>query len=147
MPHGRQQIRDALKTLLTGLVTTGANVHANRVHRLQRSDLPALLISIEGEESDLLSQASLAMARQPAVLIEAVVQGNDAIDDDLDTICAEVEAAVGTDATLGGRTKGPLVLTSTEFSFDSEADVPMARAAMHFAARFHTASGDAATLI
>ena len=57
--HIRKQIRDAVKTALTGLTTTGANVFSGRVSPLKESEVPGLLIFLNGDDAteDMLAKA------------------------------------------------------------------------------------------
>ena len=50
--HVRQQIRERLGTVLTGLTTTGSNVFESRVYPLETASLPSLLIYTKSETSE-----------------------------------------------------------------------------------------------
>ena len=47
--HVRQQVREAVSTLLTGLTTTESRVYQSRITPLQANELPALLVATNGE--------------------------------------------------------------------------------------------------
>lgn len=99
--HVRQQIREAIGTLLTGLSTTGARVHQSRVFALApATELPCILIYTLQEATALDSFCQYA--RRITVAVEAVAEPTANVDDVLDTICKEVEAKMATDKLLGG---------------------------------------------
>lgn len=144
MAHVRQQIRAALKTQLAGLDTTGGNVFENRVHNVPRDTLPALLISVESEDAERLSQAG-DLLRTASIVVEARAEGGDTLDDTLDTICAEVEAAIAADRTLGGLAKDTQPTGTDIPPFDGDVSPRSGMARMTFAVAYVTAAGDAET--
>ena len=66
MAHVRKQIRDAIKTALTGLATTGANCYQSRVFPFESTKLPALLIYTKSETTDFdtISQTAQDYAKK-----------------------------------------------------------------------------------
>ena len=107
MAHARQQIRDHIVTTLTGLTTTGANVFNTRVYPSGDNKLPGLTIFTRRDT--LVTDGDTIGKRQKWDLtVEIEARSKPALDDDdldeqLDTICAEVQAAIMADVTLGGR--------------------------------------------
>ncbi|MDH5528386.1 MAG: hypothetical protein OEY97_13930, partial [Nitrospirota bacterium] len=97
MPHVRTQIRIAVATALTGLPTTGPNVHPSRVWPLQEADLPALLVHAVSDPVDE-EQHTLGrprkLTRDLSLVVEARAAGTAGLDDTLDTIESEVIAAL-----------------------------------------------------
>ena len=118
MSHKRQQIRDQVKTTLTGLTTTGANVFKFRVYPMAAASLPGLIIFTKEEESEPASQGS-TLLRQLALAVEGYAQATADVEDTLDDIAAEVEAAIEADRTLGGLVYNT-ELISTEFELTGE---------------------------
>jgi len=101
--HARQQIRDAVVALLTGLPTTGARVHAGRTRPLAEDHDPTLLVytTEERSQADTIGRP-VATLRELTLRVEGrVVSAAVPPDDALDDIAAEVEAAIGADPTLG----------------------------------------------
>lgn len=92
MSHVRQQIREAVGTALTGLTTTGTNVFTNRVYNLPDSKLPALVIYVKDETTGTVTSSSIQ--RMVTLVIEGYAKAASDLDDTLDTIAAEVEAAI-----------------------------------------------------
>ena len=115
MAHVRQQIRSAAITALTGLASTGDNVHGVRGHAIGQGNLPALIIRTPAESRGYSNiGADPALLRQVSLTVLALATGGDSLDDDLDQIAVEVEAALAADVTLGG-VCNHLVLVATEF--------------------------------
>ena len=90
MSHVRQQIRDQLKTTLTGLATTGANVFDSRVY--DHDVVPSLTIYTLSEE--LGEESANKQLRLLSIVVEARAKATTNLDNTLDTIGAEVEAAI-----------------------------------------------------
>ena len=134
--HKRKQIRDQVETVLTGLTTTGANVFASRVYPLQASQLPGLLIYTEEEESE--PGGSGAINRMLSLAIEGHVKAvGGVIDDTLDTIAEEVEAAIDEDRSLNGLAVYAYI-ASTEIEFDAESEKPVGIIIMKFMINYRT---------
>ena len=106
MPHAKQQIREALVTLLTGLTTTGSRVYKSRVYPSGDDAIPGLNILTgncpQDEEFGTLGGLEKWDLEN---IIEARAKPGDGtdVDDQLDTIEAEVTAAIRGDPTLGNR--------------------------------------------
>lgn len=145
MSHMRKQIRDALQTAVTGLATTGSNVFPGRVHNLPATKLPALLI-YGGPAAEQIEYGSLGadrlMLRNYEITIEVRADGTDpeTVEDLLDQVILEVEAALGT-STLGGLVHN-LDLTSIEASVSGEGSKIDGRAEMAWSAFYAVASSD-----
>lgn len=119
MAHVRKQIRDQVKTTLTGLITTGSNVFTARFFPLEQSSLPGLVIHSDSEE--LTEQVTLGKPRQQQRQLDLVVvayAGGSTCDDTLDQIAVEVEEAMAADVTLNGLAKD-CVLVGTEFEYEA----------------------------
>lgn len=101
MPHARKQIRDAVKTLLTGLPTTGVRAFAGRVEALTVAECPGLNVRVSSETArddlPLMEDESL---RDVQILIEGYVNAGG--EDTLDQIALEVEQALEANPTIGG---------------------------------------------
>ena len=94
---------DAVVTTVTGLTTTGANVHRGRVHPVPESDLPALSVYM-GQDTPLDEDGQNVigfMDSDLTVRIEAHVKASTNIDQTLNQIRAEVHQALMADYTLG----------------------------------------------
>jgi len=145
MAHVRKQIRDAIKTALTGLATTGANCYQSRVFPFESTKLPALLIYTKSETTDF-DTISLPrdVMRVLEINVEAYVQGTSNYDNTLDQIAVEVEEAIAADVTLGGLTKDlQTVAFEADFSGDGEQTVAIGR--FTISATYRTLENDVET--
>lgn len=146
MSHIRQQIRDEIATVLTGLTTTGANVFVTRVMPMTDDTIPGLKINTGNEEIN--TEDSQRVARVQERMLDVIVEGfdklADGVDDQLDDIAAEVETAIF-GATL---TKCSFInLATIETSVEQGAELPVGKITMTFRAHYLTADGAPSTLI
>lgn len=143
MSHVRTQIRQAVTAKLVGLATTGAHVFVNRVHPLTAADLPALIIRTDEEAVAPFGIGyPLALERTLTLRIEAVAAATAALDDTLDQILAEVEAALcaSTGAnTLEGLSKA-MQLDSVAVAMDAESEIPVGRLTMSWTVVYFTSN-------
>lgn len=102
MTHPRKTIRDKVTTLVTGLTTTGTNVFPSRVYPIESSKLPALLIYTGSEEASEDDSMGNSRVIEAEVNIEVRSGKSSGLDDQLDTILEEVQAAMASDRKLSG---------------------------------------------
>lgn len=146
MAHVRQQIREAVATLLTGLTTTGARVYQSRIYPLRDSDLPCLLISTDDEQDVTLGPGeNSAQERNLQLSIRCVSKQVTDLDDKLDTMLAEVETALG-NQTLSGKAKA-LQLESINIEMSDDLEKPVGIATAVFRVTYYTATGTPATAL
>ena len=155
MPHAREQIRDAIITLVTGLTTTGANVFPSRVYPLKDGELPALCVYTFNEEIDdekgkiekldfrYLSVKVDGYAKMPSGVSDPTA---DPLEDVLDDIASEVETAVLADQGLG---VGAIAtdLESIEIEKNIEGEKPTAVISMSFKVHYLTDTGTPNTIV
>lgn len=114
--HYRQRIRDAVKNLLTAASTdAGANVFTSRARPvleiLQRREM--VLSVYTADETSAQNNDGHHQERTLTVSIEGMAGGGDDLDDILDTLAEQVEAAIEADTTLGTLLSQELELEST----------------------------------
>ncbi len=145
MAHIRKLIRDDIETTLTGLTTTGSNVFASRVYPIQTAKMPGLCIYTSSETIEAQTiKPPRGLIRSLEVSVEAYVESAVA-DDVLDTIAAEVEAAMTTDLTRGGNAKDTR-LVSFEADFAGEGERPVVVGRFIFEIVYSTQETDAETV-
>lgn len=138
MSHVRQQIRNRIATLVTGLTTTGSSVYKMRRYALDDAKLPAVMVYSMDENSSLLTIGSRTLRRVINVSVEVVVKGvSTAVSDTLDTCCVEVEEAIAADFTLNGLAKS-CILTSTQIDVMVEGERTISSARMTYAVEYIT---------
>lgn len=143
--HVRKQIRDRAATTLTGLPTTGASVFKMRKYALDDARLPALCVYTMDEASALVTIGSRTLRRNLVLVVEATAKGSsETVYDNVDAICAEVEAALAADFTLNGIAKS-VILTATETDVNIEGEKGLGSATMRFDVTYITSIEDAET--
>lgn len=137
--HLHQQIRAAVVTALTGLATTGTRVYANRLQPLPDALSPTLLITLDEETATPATfHTNPILERELRLTVAAVAKATSGLDDTLDQISKEVEAALAAGITLSGRR---LDFTYTGMSFDDEqSDKPVGIKRMNFSVPFTAAA-------
>jgi predicted regulator of amino acid metabolism with ACT domain len=142
MSHVRQQIRDRIATLVTGLPVTGSSVYKMRRYALDDSKLPAICVYTTDESSSLITVGSRTLRRVINVMVEAFAKGASAsIHDTIDSICVSIEEAIAADFALNGLAKST-ILTSTETDIDVSGQNAIASARLVYAVEYVTAIGD-----
>lgn len=146
--HARAQIRQAMATQLTGLVTTGSNVFASRVYPMDDAHLPSLAIYSLAEEAWEDGDVVTSERQFRGLSLEVVARAKEAtnLDDTLDEICSEVEAALYADMTLGGMKVKTLRLLGTEIVLAAQ-EKPVGEARMRWAALYRVNPATPSTLI
>ena len=135
--HVRQQIRERVGTVLTGLTSTASRVYESRVYPLQDSELPALLIYTKSEDSlPLVMSSDRVMERELSLVVECYAKANSNFDDTIDTISKEVEEAIAADTTLNSLAKD-IFIQSTEIEFNAEGESPVGYATLTFLTTYH----------
>jgi len=136
--HLRQQIREALAQVVTGLATSGSHVYQSRVVQLEANELPALKVLTGDEAVTIVDIGSNPLQeRNLTVTVTAVAKAANNLDDMLDTMIKEVEVAVASSNTLGGLVKD-VVLTGTGVDMNAEAELPTGQALITFNANYYT---------
>lgn len=122
--HLHKQIRDALKTKLTGLTTSGSHVYANRLQVMADTNLPGLRIFGDDENCDTLTMHTPALQERTIdVLVECCSKKVTGLDDELDLMSKEVEIALSSGITVGTRNV-PCIYRGMKFD-DELADKPI----------------------
>lgn len=134
--HVRKQIRDAVKTTLAGLTTTGARAFTSRVYPLAMNEYPCILIYTKEEAARIATlDAPRRSERTLTLTVEAVTQLSAVLDDTLDQICKEVEVALTAAPTLGGLSQD-LWLARTEVQLNDEGAIPFGKALMEWSIEY-----------
>lgn len=130
MAHGDAQIHAALVTALTGLTTTGANVFDDETTPIPEASLPALRVLDDG-----VGQIEYATQRVPRTLLRTQGYTVRALckianaKSKVNTILAEVEAAVYANRTLGGIARD-MRIEQVDKNFSDELDTRVGEAAI-----------------
>lgn len=122
--HVRQQIREAIATLVTGLSTTGSRVHQSRMRPRGEGELPCLLVHSNDVESISAADADTLQQRDLPIVIRGLAKAGATLDDTLDAIALEVETAMASNPRLSGKAHRSQ-LTAVDTEFDDESDQPV----------------------
>ena len=129
--HRAESIMQAITTNLTGLATTGANVHRGRVYTL--ASVPALSVSMGQDENLTDARTWPFLTRRLQVIISAHVKTTTQLETQLNQIKTEVFAALNADIS-----QGLAYVIDTELAIDeqpeldAEQDQPAARCDMQW---------------
>jgi len=126
LTHRAETILETVKTLLTGLTTTGIRVERARVWPVD--ELPALSIfksdDLRSDEEETLDDQ---FTRDLTINVQAYVATVDNVETVLNAIAAEVFAAMSADNTLGlGFVFNALLIGETEPIIERTQDIPIA---------------------
>lgn len=145
MAHVRQQIRNRIATLVTGLATTGSSVYKMRRYSLDDAKLPALCVYTMDEGSNLVTVGTRTLRRVINVAVQVFAKDSStAISDTLDGICVEVEEAIAADFTLNGLAKS-CILSSTDIDINVEGEKSVGSANLVYSVEYITTIGDVET--
>ena len=143
MAHARQQIREQLATTLTGLTTTASRVYDTRLYAYDT--LPCLTVYADKDTVDEERSSQTKHWHDLALRVEARAKAKDSVEDTIDTICAEIEAAIYADTTLNGKVFDVFV-ADTQIEYSVEQDQPVALATLTLNATYRVAPSAPTTL-
>lgn len=138
--HERQAIREAIVTALTNETAADDRVFKTRLAPLPRALLPAISVYTQDEETEPASKrtAPRELKRTVTVGIDAWCSAKEDVDDALDDLALEIEAAMDeADQGLGG-TAFDCVLARTEVGFKTDGDRPMGCVHLEYEVTYHT---------
>lgn len=143
--HVRQQLREAVATVVTSLTTTGTNVFQSRVYPLQTSNLPCLIVTTDGDQVENITMHSpVQQQRTTIVRIDVYARATANLDDTLDLICKEVEIAI---ANASSATVKGLMYVGSQIEVEVLGDQPVGKVSMVFSKDLYTVSNAPDVLI
>jgi hypothetical protein len=145
MAHLRTTIRRAVVAQLVGKTAAGARVVATKKVPWGGKELPGVSVYTLEEETDLEQSlrgelrdgAGRVLARRLQVVIQGARALTDAVDDELDALAEEIEAAVDADPTFGVAEVQDAVLASTSIQIDANAEQPVGAVTLAYAVTYH----------
>lgn len=140
MMHRRQTIRAAVVSTVTGLTTTGANVHDSPFYAMTVS--PGLAVWAL-DEPVLRDEETFGkrIKRELLLAIEGWSKKTSGLMNEIDTIAEEVEVAMATDPTLGGLALYS-ELARSSISWSSDSDKPVAKIRLEWRVVYTTLADD-----
>ncbi|MBO3274132.1 hypothetical protein [Pseudomonas schmalbachii] len=133
--HPRQAIRQQAVTQLLNQTSAGGSVYSTRaspfLSKAWATELPAIAIYTLNETAGLFNSAPRRYERHCDLAIEILVEGNAALDSQLDNLCRQVEILMLADDTLGGLLND-LIYKSTSMDFSDAGDLNIGAARLLF---------------
>lgn len=143
--HVRQQLREAMASALTGLTTTSTRVFQSRIYPIETSQLPCLVVTSDGDSVSAESaHRPHQQQRTTTVRIEAYAMAKSDLDDTLDTICKEIETALGA---LTSGVAADCYLRGTKLDYEALGDQPVGKATLIYIKDLYTLSNAPDVLI
>ena len=141
MKHARQKIREAAASALSGITT--ATIYTSRVYPM--ITLPVISVFANRDtsetENDLIGTPQ-RLTRRLILEVEIAAEAVTGVDDEVDDLAAQVEAAIAADTTLGGFCTD-LYLQSTTITLGGDAETPAAIARLQYEIWYRTLATDA----
>lgn len=137
--HPRTGIRKAIYSAILGQTSASHRVHNTRSTAISADDLPAVIVRTNREEMDSGGGVNQMRTVEAEVTLYAKNTDRDALTDDIDQLCGEVEAAVTNDLTLGGKCKF-LEYGAADIDIDSQSADNIATASLLFRVLYRTDS-------
>lgn len=146
MTHVRQQIREAAATAIIAADTDArSEVYSSLVYPTESQVLPLIHVHTDSEESDLVTLGG-TIERIVTLTVTGVLDAGEAdLDGDIDTLAAQIEAAIGGN-TFSSAAK-QTVLVGTEIERSAEGSRPTAAVSLNFAVTYHTDDADGETAL
>jgi hypothetical protein len=135
MANNRSAIRAAIQTLLLGATSAANNVYSNRETKLFQSELPAILTYTLHEAASAEGLSGRRYVRTMLLAVKIRVEAGDSVDDELDSVVAEVETIIAANSSLSG-TVLSCVLVSTEVILDSSGEEDIASATLTYECKY-----------
>ena len=152
--HVAKQVLDATVTACTGLSTTGTKVYRSRVHTMVETNLPALLIYAR---EDVMEEEMIGMQTDGkkghhyllTISIDAIEKdaSETIAENNLFTIRKEVQIAMETDLTLGGKCKDLWLAEATIEDRTGSGDSPILTMMMLWNILYRIKSGAPETVL
>lgn len=137
MTHPRKAIRQRVIALLTDAIpAVGARVFKTRVHPLHTGEVPAICVYTLRETSQD-GDLEGTLDREAGLAIDLYARDREAPDDELDDLCAAVEALMKADKTLGRKALDNR-LTETVFGYDREGQAVAGHGRLTYLVRYRT---------
>lgn len=138
--HAREQIRDAVVDQLTGLATTNSRVYAGIVRLADAASLPGIWVFTNEDELDEDSEIiGTKEFHNLTLLVEIRAKAVSGVDDVVDDVAEEVQAALYGDPTLGGlipTAYADIELSSFELELSDDQEKDLALGTLTFIMRY-----------
>jgi hypothetical protein len=146
MPHHRQLIRAAAVDMLTGQTDAGSRVYRTRSLPVRKIPLPAISVYTLEElvTPESVDTAPRELTRELPLLIEGWVRAGENVDDAMDELAVQIEAAMHADPYLRD-TAAESILDSTVMEVIEDGDREMGLIVLTYAVTYRTLAPEAPT--
>jgi hypothetical protein len=147
--HRRQLIREAVKdALIEADTSAGERVYGNRMVPWRRTQLPAIAVYTleESVDPDSKTTAPRILRRTLQLVVDAVTEESSTIEDELDALCVQIEAAMDTDETFSD-VCARSILESTDIDILEDGEKLLGRARLIYAVEYDTEAPDAENVV
>lgn len=139
--HKRQAVRAAIVSAITGLATTGNNVFVSRVYPIDKKSLPGICVFTRREDSAAVTvNPPRTYERELTVSAEIYVRAVEGYDNQIDTICAEIESALYNAGDLNGLVLD-LQVVGADVNYQDGAEQPLASCDLEIRVMYTTQEG------
>lgn len=132
--NNRINIRQAVKTLLSGATSAGTNVFTNRSDKLWSTELPSILISTGSEEALPETQRAQRYVRTVDLLV--TVKCVSVTGDEIDALAGQIEDLIIANPNLGAAAVSSTTLLKTETTLEGENETDKAEAVLTFQCKY-----------
>jgi hypothetical protein len=144
MAHPRKEIRHAVRDLLAAAATAaGDHVTATRIFPYRKGDLPAISVYTLEETIDEESAESAPreLLRSIDLEVAGFVHAGSAVDDAMDDLAEQIEAAMDADPTFGGKAADSF-LRSTTMGLTGDGDTIAGMVTLTYDVTYRTTPAD-----
>lgn len=143
MSAQRKAIRQSLAAILKNAATAaGDRVFSSRSTPIFESELPAILVYTRSESVELFAESPREYKRTVTVVIEAVAETTgENLDDQLDDVGQEIEAALAVDHTAGD-TVSELTLSGSDLLVDRDGEKYQGAVKLEYQAIYYTCADE-----
>lgn len=141
MAHKRKLIREEIVSILQSEVGSVASsaIFESRIEPIfDHSILPVIAVYTRQESSEAFNDHHRIYQRELQLAVEILVQGNSGIDDSIDAICEEIEAALNGTKYERSDNYQSIELTDTEVAYLDSGRTPKAAARLTYLVKYET---------
>lgn len=139
--HKRKLIREEIVSILINNVTlvNSSNIFETRIEPIyETTKIPAIAVYTNEESAERFASGSTIYVRTLNLSIEIIVQGNSDIDDSIDAICEEIEAALNSSQYESSYNYQSIEYQGLDIAFLKDGRFPKATARLNYSLVYET---------
>jgi hypothetical protein len=141
MFHKRKLIREEIVSILINNVTlvNSNNIFETRIEPIYESGkIPAIAVYTNEESAERFSSGAIIYDRTLTLAIEILVQANNNIDDSIDAICKEIEAALNSSQYESSNNYQSIEYQGLDVAYIKDGRLPKAAARLNYSIKYET---------